>query len=59
MSSISPLEIVCLAKSERRAHDPKISLSIPASATDAAAVNPNIIKTLLANGLIHFSLKAS
>ena len=54
MSSISSLEIVCLAKSERRAHDPKILLSIPAPATDAAAVNPNIIKTILANGLSTF-----
>ena len=30
--------------------DPKIFLCIPASATDAAAGNPNGIKTLLANG---------
>ena len=29
-------------------------LCISASATDAAAVNPNRIKTLLANGLIIF-----
>ena len=34
--------------------DPKIFLCIPASATDAAAVNPKRIKTLLANGLIIF-----
>ena len=31
---------------------PKIFLCIPASAADAAAVNPNGTKTLLANGLI-------
>ena len=31
---------------------PKIVLYISASAADAAAVNPNEIKTLLANGLI-------
>ena len=30
----------------------RLFLCIPASATDAAAVNPNGIKTLLANGLI-------
>ena len=34
--------------------DPKIFLCIPASAADAAAVNPKEIKTLLANGLITF-----
>ena len=32
--------------------DPKIFLCIPASAVDAAAVNPKGIRTLLANGLI-------
>ena len=36
--------------------DPKIFLCIPASAADAAAVNPKGIKTLLANGLITFLL---
>ena len=34
--------------------DPNIFLCIPASAADAAAVNPKGIKTLLANGLITF-----
>ena len=34
----------------------KIFLCIPASAADAAAVNPKGIKTLLANGLITFLL---
>ena len=34
--------------------DPKILLCIPASAADPAAVNPNGIKTLFANGLITF-----
>ena len=34
--------------------DPKIFLCIPASAADAAAVNPNGIKILLANVLITF-----
>ena len=32
---------------------------MPASAADAAAVNPNGIKTLLANGLITFLLMAA
>ena len=32
--------------------DPNIFLCIPASAADAAAVNPNGINTLFANGLI-------
>ena len=32
--------------------DPNISLCIPASAADAAAVNPKGINTLLANGVI-------
>ena len=34
-------------------------LSIPASATDAAAVNPKEIKRLLANGLITFFIKGN
>ena len=34
--------------------EPNISLCIPVSAADAAAVTPNGIKTLLANGLITF-----
>ena len=37
---------------------PKFFLCIPASAADAAAVNPNDIKTVLANDWITFSLKA-
>ena len=32
--------------------DPNILLCIPASAANAAAINPKGIKTLLANGLI-------
>ena len=35
---------------------PQGFLCIPASAADAAAVNPRGIKTLLANGLITFSI---
>ena len=34
-------------------------LCIPASAADAAAVNPKEIKTLLANGLITFDIKGN
>ena len=36
--------------------DPNISLWIAASVADAAAVNPNDIKTLLANVLITFPI---
>ena len=39
--------------------DPKIFLCIPASATDAAAVNPKGVKTLLANGLITFFMSGN
>ena len=42
-----------------RRPDPKIFLCIPASAADAAAVNPKGIKTLLANGLITFDMKGN
>ena len=49
MSYISSFDIISVA-----VLDPKIFLCIPASSADAAAVNPNGIKTLLANGLITF-----
>ena len=39
--------------------DPNIFLCIPASAADAAAVNPKGIKTLLANGLITFFISGN
>ena len=39
--------------------DSKIFLCIPVSAADAAAVNPRRIKTLLANGLITFSINGN
>ena len=39
--------------------DPNIFLCIPASAADAAAVNPKGINTLLANGLIKFFIKGN
>ena len=54
MSSISSFEIikVVLLRPDR-----KIFLCIPASAADAAAVNPKDNKTLLANGLITFFIR--
>ena len=57
ISSISSVDIInvvlCEAEDEGRLWpDPNIFLCIPASAADAAAVNPKVIKTLLANGLI-------
>ena len=49
---------LCGAEEEEwRRPDPKIFLCIPASAADAAAVNPGGIKTLLANGLITLLLE--
>ena len=38
---------------------PNIFLCIPASAADAATVNPKGINTLLANGLITFDIKGN
>ena len=49
MSYISSFNIISVAVPK-----PKIILWFPASAADATAVNPNRIKTLLANGLITF-----
>ena len=49
MSFISSFEIIKVVVPE-----PSICFCIPALAADAAAVNPNGIKTLLANGLITF-----
>ena len=51
MSSFDTISVV--------APDPKIFLCIPASSADGAAVNPNGIKTLLANGLIRFFTNGS
>ena len=48
MSSISLFHIISVLIFP----DPNIFLCIPASAADAAAVNPKGIKTLLGNGLI-------
>ena len=49
MSSISSFDIISVV-----VPDPIIFSCIPASAADAAAINPNGIKTLLAYGLITF-----
>ena len=51
-SSISLFDIIIVVLLP----DPNIFLSIPASAADAAAVNPRGIKTLFANGVITFLL---
>ena len=54
MSFISSFDIISVV-----VPDPKIFLCIPASAADAAAVNPKGIKTLLANGLITFFISGN
>ena len=53
-SSISSLEIIKVVNPAL-----KIFLWIAASVADAAAVNPNGIKTLLANGLSTFPIKGN
>ena len=57
MSSISSFDIISVVACEAESKgwpDSKIFLCIPASAADAAVVNPNGIKTLLGNDLIKF-----
>ena len=54
MSSISSFDIISVV-----VPGPKIFLCIPASAANAAAVNPNGNKRLLANGLITFFINGS
>ena len=54
MSFISSFEITKVV-----APEPCIFFLIPASAADAAAVNPNGIKTLLAYGLITFFINSN
>ena len=49
MSYISSFNIISVAVPK-----PKIILWFPTSAADATAINPNRIKTLLANDLITF-----
>ena len=52
ISSIFSFEIINVIK-----HDPKISFYICASIAAAAVVNPNGIKTLLANGFSTFFIQ--
>ena len=54
ISNISSLEIIKVVNP-----DPNIFLWIAASVSDAAAVNPNGIKTFLANGLSTFSINSN
>ena len=54
MSFIYSLEIIKVVVPE-----PSIFFCIPVSAADAAAVNPNGIKTLLANGFITFFINGN
>ena len=54
MSFTTSLEIINFVKS-----DVNICVWIAASVADAAAVNPNSIKTLLANGLSTFPIKGN
>ena len=58
---INVVALFCLgkAKSKGRLPYPTIFLCIPASAADAAAVNPEGINTLLANSLIIFIIRGS
>ena len=53
MSSVSSFDIIDFVIFP----DPKIFLCIPASAANAAAVNPKAINTLLANGLVTYFIK--
>ena len=54
-SSISLFEIISVVLLP----DPNIFLCIPASAADAAAVNPKGINTLFANGVITFFIRGN
>ena len=54
ISSISSLEIIKVIHA-----DPNILLRIAASVADAVAVNPDDIKTLLANGLRTFPINGN
>ena len=53
MPSVSLFDIISVV-----VPDPKIFLCIPASTADAAAVNSNLIETLLANGLVFLHTKS-
>ena len=53
MPSVSLFDIISVV-----VPDPKIFLCIPASTADAAAVNSNLIETLLVNGLVLLHTKS-
>ena len=55
MYSSSPFDIISVVVLP----DPQIFLCIPASAADAATVNPIGVKKLLANGLITFFINGN
>ena len=57
ISSFDIISVVAFGAEEQS--DPKIFLCIPASAADAAAVNPKGINALLAQSLITFFIKGS
>ena len=59
ISSLEIANVVCFAKSEGHVPDPNFFLWIAASVAYAAAVNPNGIKMLLANGLSTFPIKGN
>ena len=60
MSSISSFDIIRVVELLLLLWpDPNIVLCTPASAADAAAVNPKGIKALLANGLITFFINGN
>ena len=64
MSLISSFDIIsvtglCEAEPKGRLPDPKIFLCIPASDADAAAVIPEGINGLLANGLMTFFISGN
>ena len=62
ISSFDIISVVAYAEQRSKNYDDLILiffLCIPASAADAAAVNPKGIKTLLANGLITFFINGN
>ena len=62
ISSFDIISIVLLSCKGEEEYDDlilRLFLCIPASAADAAAVNPNGIKTLLAHGLITFFINGN
>ena len=56
---ISYISVVLCEAESKGWPDPKIYLCIPASAADAAVLNPNGIKALLSNGLITFFINGN